>query len=159
MKKLLIPVHTGFEETELITTLNVLKRNKVEYILWSIEGLTQVKSSHEAIVKTHPEFPANQKFNGVFFHGGTKEIVDYDEVIHIAKTFYEEDKFVAAICAAPLILAKAGILEGKIFTAHESTRLEKNTHKEVEIDGKLITGKDYRATLIFAETFVSELKK
>lgn len=163
MKRILIPVHTGFEETELVTTINVLKRNGIKYFLWSVEGLDMVQSSNEALVMTSSIFPTNEEFDGVFFHGGksTEHMVDYDEVLHIAKTFNEEDKYVAAICAAPEILLKAKVLVGKKFTAFPGqAEVEgKQKNEEVVVDGKLITGRDYSVTQKFAETFVKELLK
>lgn len=162
MKKVLIPVHTGYEETELITTINNLKRENIEYFLWSIEGLDIVQSSNEALVATDPTFPATQEFDAVFFPGGpaVKDLADYDEIIHIAKTYFEEGKFVAAICAAPEILLKAGILEGKKYTAfpghaESATKVEDN----VVVDGKIITGKNFKVTQEFAEVLTKEMNK
>ena len=160
MKRILVPVHTGFEETELITTLNILNRNKIEYFLWSIEGLETVNSSHEAIIETSSVFPTNKEFDGIFFHGGpaVNDMVNYDEIIHLAKTYFENGKIVSAICAAPLILNKAGILENKRYTAHHSTGIKNNTCNEIEVHENIITGRDYSITQLFAETLVMKIK-
>ena len=162
MKKVLIPVHSGFEETELITTINVLNREGIEYLLWSIEGIDMVHSQHEALVMTSPIFPTNEEFDAIFFHGGkaVEDMVDYDEVIHLAKTFNDQGKIVSAICAAPEILLKAGILEGIKYTAFPgSAESPTKISDEVVVDGLVITGRDYSVTQKFAERLAKEIKK
>ena len=161
MKKVLIPVCTGYEETELITTINSFKRNDISYFLWSIEDLEEVKSSHEAFVYTNTSFPTNQEFDAIFFPGGeaVNALLDYDEIIHLTKKFYEDKKIIGAICSAPKILKKAGILENKKYTCFEGECLSSTkTDKDVEVDGLIITGKNYKSTLLFAETFIELLK-
>ncbi len=160
MKKILIPVHTGYEETELIATLDVLSRNKVDYILWSVEGLDTVKSSHEALVKTKILFPAEVKFDAIFIPGGSTDLLDYDEILHLVQKFDEEEKVVAAICAGPAVLEKAGVLEGKTYTAHPGYVEGPNKlNKDIVVDGNIITARDFEATINFAKTLIEELNR
>ncbi|NQZ65963.1 MAG: DJ-1/PfpI family protein [Mycoplasmatales bacterium] len=160
MKNILVPVQTGYEETELITTLNILFRNKINYTLWSVEGLDTVKSSHEAFVKTKQFFPAEKHFDAIFIPGGpaVKDLLEYDEIIHLVKKFNEENKIIASICAGPEVLLKAGVLEGKKYTAHpEFANGENKLEKTVVANKNIVSGKDYEATVEFANKLVQEL--
>lgn len=162
MKKVLIPVQTGFQETELITTLDVFGRNGIDYLLWSVEGLDLVKSSHEGMVMTELIFPVDEEFDALFIPGGpsVKDLLDYDEILHIVKKFNEENKLIGAICSAPEVLLKTGVLEGKKYTSYEGCAESGNKiDNSVVVDGNIVTGKNYKSTIEFAETFVKELKK
>jgi 4-methyl-5(b-hydroxyethyl)-thiazole monophosphate biosynthesis len=71
------------------------------------------------------------------------------------------DKWIAAICAAPLVLHDAGLLAGRIFTAHPTTSGEltlSGSSPNVVIDGKIITSKGAGTALPFALEVISALK-
>ncbi len=162
MKKILVVVHSGYEETELISTLNIFKRNKVNYYLWSIEGLLSVNSSHEAIVKTKTFLPKIENFDGIFIPGGPAidKLIKYDKLIDLVKKFNKKNKIIAAICAGPLILYKAGLLNDKIYTAYPKIEiLKKKNNNEVEVDKNIITGKSFESTIEFAKEIVFRINK
>ena len=87
------------------------------------------------------------EFDAVMFIGGAgcEDYFDYDPALNLAKDFYNSGKITAAICAAPVILANAGILEGKKSTCWQGsveTIKEKGadyTGSPVEQDGLIIT--------------------
>lgn len=161
MKNVLVPVITNFEATELITTLNVFKRNDVDYFIWSVEGLDLIQSNREALIMASSIYPQGEDFDAIFIPGGpgVKEMVELEEIIELISSFNKEGKIVSAICAAPMILDKAGILEGKRFTAHEASGLLNRTKEAFEVDGNIITGRDYSVTQEFAEALTNEIKK
>lgn len=163
MKKIIIPVQTKYEDTELITTLNVLDRNEIKFYLWSPEGEVQVKGNRVAIVDTHEELPHDMEtFDGIFFPGGpaVNDLVNYDEILHMAKKFNDDKKIVAAICAGPEVLEKAGILENVKYTAYPGHCEGSNkTNDSVTVDGNIITGRDYESTIEFANKLVELIKK
>ena len=160
--KTLVIVQTKFEDTELITTLNILNRNDVDYYLWSPEGKTAVKANREAIVETNVELPNLDEFNSLFIPGGpaVNELINNSKVLEIVKDFYNKNKIVSAICAAPTILLKTGILENHKYTCYPGMG-ESNNKLENEnfvVDKNIVTGKDYEATKDFAFKLVDKIK-
>ena len=77
----------------------------------------------------------------------------------LAKDFASAGKTVAAICAAPLVLMDAGLLEGRRFTAYQSVRTELGggLDERVVVDGNLITSRGAGTALDFALALVARL--
>ena len=102
-------------------------------------------------------------YDVIVFVGGSGSSIYYEDKItlELAKFFYESSKISAAICIAPGILAKAGILNGKKATIWDSGDrnfikiLEENgaeyTGENVEQDGKIVTANGPQAAKEFAE--------
>lgn len=162
-KKILVIVPTGFEDTELITTLDVLNRSNVSYDLFSIENKKIIKGQNKAIVEATVFEEKNLKdYDGIFLPGGSghKIMLESNLVLNLLKHYYENGKLVSAICAAPSVLKKAKILDNKKFTAYPGfVESKNNTGNEVEVDKNIITGRDFEATLNFAKSIVEFLKK
>lgn len=109
-------------------------------------------------------------FDAIIFIGGPGALkyLDQDESYQIAKGAISQGKILAAICISPVILAKAGILEGKRATVWSSA-LDKEPVRilqdhganyqgnPVVVDGKIITGNGPAAAKEFGETIVSLL--
>jgi len=108
---------------------------------------------------------ADANYDAVVFVGGpgARGYFDNEDAINLARNFYNTGKIVAAICAAPGILANAGLLDGKKATGFPSVEeLLKSkgadyTGSSVEIDGKIITGKDPNAAEEFGNKIVENL--
>jgi protease I len=106
------------------------------------------------------------QFDAVVFvgGGGAARYIDDPDALALAQNAYGQGKLVAAICVAPLILAAAGILIGKKATVFESDAPELSeagalyTAKDVEIDGKIITGAGPFAATKFGEAVVKALQ-
>jgi protease I len=106
-------------------------------------------------------------FDAVVFIGGqgASEYWNSDQAHQIAQEAVQAGKVVAAICLAPVTLAKAGLLKGKKATvwASESKTLEEEgatyTGAPVEIDGNLITGSGPEAAQEFGEAVAEEIRK
>ncbi|MDD5382097.1 MAG: DJ-1/PfpI family protein [Candidatus Margulisbacteria bacterium] len=103
-------------------------------------------------------------YQAVVFVGGPGSFDYYDNpTCHaIARETLQAGKVLAAICAAPGILAKAGLLKGKKATMFEDTGvLGENgavyTGQGVEIDGKIITATGPETAKAFAETIIQNL--
>jgi protein deglycase len=78
----------------------------------------------------------------------------------LARQFVEAGKLVAAICAAPLVLEDAGLLEGKRFTAHSSAANElpgAQSGERVVEDGLIITSRGAGTALEFGLALVDRL--
>ena len=101
-------------------------------------------------------------YDGIIMIGGSGAAVylDNQATQDIIKTFYQQNKLVAAICMAPAILAQAGILENKKATVHE---LYKDMaaqyqlqliNEDVVADGNIITANGPAAAEKFARQIV-----
>lgn len=108
-------------------------------------------------------------FDALVFVGGVGSMVYFDDkkAHKLAKEFYDADKVVAAICIAPAILAKAGILGGKQATAFSSADVmkileaigAKFTGRSVEVDGLIVTGNGPKAAREFGQKIAELLRE
>ncbi len=107
-----------------------------------------------------------EDYQAVIFVGGNGAAEYWDDPIchAIAQTAYDNQRIVAAICIAPIILANAGLLKDKkatVFSA-EIPRLEAKgaiyTGREVERDGCIITGSGPPAATQFAQAIIRALQ-
>ena len=106
-------------------------------------------------------------FDAVVFigGGGMVEIIDDESLQVLAKKFYNADKLITAICVAPAILAKAGILEGKQATSWDGAKEDLRiggaiyTGDVVTQDKKIITGNGPMAAKEFGEKIVEVLSR
>ncbi|MEK6796720.1 MAG: DJ-1/PfpI family protein [Spirochaetota bacterium] len=105
------------------------------------------------------------KFDIVVFVGGPGVVVYWDDwrAQALAKLFIENGKPVAAICSAPVILAKAGVLNGRRATCFpgDADKLKAAgaivSEKSVEVDGSIITGNGPEASKEFGKAIVDYL--
>ena len=106
-------------------------------------------------------------YDAVVFIGGDGAVVyeNDPQALALANEAHKNDKVIAAICISPMILAKAGLLEGKKATVspYGASALKKAgatyTGKNVEVDGKIITGKGPAASEEFGKAIVGALQK
>ena len=124
--KVLMMISNGFEEVEALTTVDLLRRGGVEVNMCSMTGELLLHGSHgidimansiwsEAMVKDYDEY------DGVILPGGlpnSHTLRDDERVIAALKKFASDSKIVAAICAAPCALERAGLLVGKEATSY-----------------------------------------
>ncbi len=159
MKKVLIHFADGFEEIEAITPIDVLRRAGCEVVTVSVTGNSEVTSTRGVTLVADTHFleadydhadmivlPGGQPgANNLNKHEGLKKEI---------QEFYRQGKFVAAICAAPLVLGSTGILKGKRATCYPGTEPQLTgatcTGNGVERDGHIITGKGPGFALDFA---------
>ena len=149
----------GFEEIEALSPLDVLKRCGAQVCTVGVTGKT-VKGSHGVEVicdKTTTELDEKDDFDMIILPGGMPGALNLDndatvdKFISLAK---ERDKFICAICAAPFILGKRGILRGRRATCYPGfeNQLEGATLENAGVvrDGKIITGRAMGSALDFA---------
>ena len=106
-------------------------------------------------------------YDAVVFIGGNGALglANDPQALSLAIEAKKNDKVIGAICVAPMILAKAGILEGKkaAVSPYGKSDLKKAgaviTGKSVEIDGKIVTGSGPAASEKFGEAILEQLSK
>ncbi len=152
---------TGFEEIETVTPLDVLRRLNVNVTLLSTTGDRLVTGAHGLVLQADALLEEDRETNRdiVILPGGgpgSWNLRDNPEVLSLVQKQYAKGGLVAAICAAPIALAKAGLLENKTITAYPDPSVEAdldgavNTGNPIERDGLIITAKGPGASLEFS---------
>ena len=153
----------GFEETEALATLDVMRRAGVETVTVGVTGKS-VTGSHRVEVKADAFIDdiTFENLDGVVLPGGmpgTKNLEKCAKVIEAVKYCHENGKIVSAICAAPSILGHLGILSGKTATCFPGFEKEltgaNHTAAHVETDGNIVTGKGAGCAIEFGHAIVS----
>lgn len=148
--KIAVLLANGFEEIEALTVVDYLKRLDIEVDMVSIEEDLEVKGAHEIEVKANllVEDLDFKDYKGVVIPGGlpgATNLRDDEKVIEIVKEADKEEKLVAAICAGPIVLEKAGIIKGRKVTSYPGFEEELNSGEYVEdnvvLDGNLLTAR------------------
>lgn len=142
MKKVFAFFAEGFEEVEALMVIDLLRRTKeVEVITVSVTEEKLVKSSHEFLIMAD-EVIANIDFSEgdmIFLPGGipgTPNLAACKVLTDNIVAYHNEDKKLAAICAAPSILGELGVLEGLKATCYPGFE---NKLKGAECGGSVVT--------------------
>ena len=122
MKQVLVPVAQGFEEIELVTIADVLRRGGLGVTLAALEE-GPVRGSHDIVVlpDTTLDRTRGDAYDALILPGGgpgSKRLREDERVLALARGFVAEGKLTAALCAAPTVLEAAGVLGGRRATQH-----------------------------------------
>ena len=165
MSKVAVMLAEGFEEGEALTIVDIIRRANIECHTISTAG-EKVRGCHDIVVKADYIISGDVKeYDMVVLPGGlpgATNLRDDDRVIKLLKEMNEAGKFVCAMCAAPIVLGKAGVLEGKNFTAYvgyEEKIETTGSFKEdsVVVDGNLVTSRGPATAYAFAYKLVDVL--
>ena len=160
-KKVLCLMVSGLEEIETVAPVDLLRRAGVEVTLAALNGAHVVKGRSNVSLQADAALSALdvKQFDLLLLPGGpgVKVLRADGRPAQLARDFALAGKTVAAICAAPLVLADAGLLTGRKFTAHFSTQSElpQALHSEKVVqDGNLITSRGAGTAIEFGLTLV-----
>lgn len=155
MKKALVLLAEGFEETEAVTAIDVLRRGGVEVVLCSLGGRL-VEGSRHIVVQADRTIDegAPENCDVLYLPGGTKgatTLRDDPRAQRLIRAYAENGKKIAAICAAPIALERAGVLKGKTVTSNPGVREEIRdaaySEDPVVVSGNIITSRAAGTTL------------
>ena len=156
----------GFEEMEAIAPINILRRAKIEITTVGVGGLT-VNGSHGIPLVadiTDEELGNYSDIDMVVLPGGEQGVKNMEasqKVNEVIDYCAANDKFIAAICAAPGLLARKGLLTGKKATAFPGVEKELTDaevcDENVVRDDKIITGKSAGVAPQFSFELVNAL--
>lgn len=154
----------GYEEIEALTVVDLARRAGLTIDMISVNGDREITGSHGISVKM------DKIFSEVDFDGldmlvlpggmpGTKNLENCQELMAKLDEFYaSEDKYVAAICAAPSIFGHRCYLKGRRATSFPDfeSHLEgaEVTHGAAEVDGNVITGRGMGCAIPFGLAIV-----
>lgn len=175
MVNVLIPIAEGCEELEAVTIIDLLRRADIHVTTASLND------SNEDVLKVQPvtasrgvvfipdttlDVAMTHDFDMIVLPGGLPgaDHLDNDPRIHkLLKKMASDNKYTAAICAAPKVLANAKLLEGKTATSYpgfiDKMNLEKTQVIEDSVvhDGKVITSRGPATAMSFALTLIEIL--
>lgn len=166
MKKVAVFLAEGFEEIEALSVVDICRRAQIEVKTVSVTGHKQVMGAHGIAVHAD-EVYENIEFSdmdGIVLPGGmpgTLHLGAHGGVVVQVKNFAAAGKLTAAICAAPSVLAKAGVLTGKNATIYPGCEAGEGVNwitDAVVIEDNIITGKGPGTAAQFALAIVAYLQ-
>ena len=166
MARVLIPLADGFEEIEAITVIDVLRRGGVNVVTASVHDRVEVQGAHGIQIKADRRFDEAQgdDYDAIILPGGgaCAETFGHLESLHERlRRQRDEHRLLCAICAAPMVLETAGVLdEDTEVTCYPTCRndLERPwVDVPVIVDGNVITGQAPGTALLFGLVILQTL--
>lgn len=163
---LLLP-QINFNEKEFLTIKKKLQNRSINLF---IASLKKEACRGEKNLIVFPDVDLfnikSSNFEALVMIGGKGcyELAENESILRIVKNFFEKKKIIGAICGAPFILAKAGILTDKKIACHPSIKNYLNNFSAIVLpldivkDENIITAKDENCSEAFADTILEELK-
>lgn len=164
MVKVAVILAPGFEEMEALAPVDLLRRANFDVDLVGLEE--EVTGSHGITVKADKVIsPSLKTYDLIVIPGGqpgADNLKNNEIVIDSLKFAYANGNNVAAICAGPIVLEKAGLLTGKNYVSFPGTETEiKNGHRQAEAivvrDGNIITARGAGASYEFSLALIEML--
>ena len=168
MTRVLVPVATGFEEIEAVSIIDVLRRAEIEVLVASLDENALVKGANGITIQTDLEIKniSIDDIEMIVLPGGwdgTYALADDENVQRILTEMDAKGKQIAAICAAPFALNKAGVLKEN-YTCYPS--VEEQIREEgyrgdssmVVEDANVMTSRGPATAMCFALEIVKKLK-
>lgn len=163
MAKAAVILADGFEEIEALTVVDVLRRANITCHMVGFEA--QVTGSHAIQVQADRVFDGDlSDYDMIVLPGGmpgSAHLRDNEQLIAELQKCEQVGKKIAAICAAPIVLNRAGLLKDKEFTCYDGVQeqiADGHYSKEtVVVDGQLTTSRGPATALAFAYNLVEQL--
>jgi 4-methyl-5(b-hydroxyethyl)-thiazole monophosphate biosynthesis len=165
MPTVLVPLAQGCEEIEAVTIIDILRRGGITVVTAGLDA-QPVRASRGTVLvaDTTLDIALKQNFDMVALPGGqpgTNNLMADARIIKLLQQMAQQDKYVTAICAAPSVLAAAGLLNGKQATSFPGaldayTQVQQVPQAVVE-SGKLITSRGPGTAIDFALTLLQHL--
>ena len=167
MSTVLVPLAQGCEELEAVTVIDLLRRAGITVVTAGLDN-QPVKASRGVVLvpDTTLDQAAKQSFDMIVLPGGLPgaDHLNNDPRIHqLLKDMHQQGKYTAAICAAPKVLADAGLLANKSATSYPGV-LDKMPVPDLQFidapvvkDGKVVTGRGPGTAMDFALELIESL--
>ncbi len=165
MKKILIPVADGFEEVEMVTIVDVLRRAGLTVIIAGIkEGALRGAHQIKLIPDTTLAEVKDEEFDMLILPGGQPGVDNLRQdtnVLNLLKKMNSDNKLIGAICAAPLVLRDANLTAGKEMTCYPGFEKEiqdmQFKNSRVVKDGSFVTSRGPGTAMEFSLEIVRML--
>ncbi len=165
-KRIVVVLAEGFEEIEAIAPVDIWRRLGFEVVLAGLDSV-RVTGAHRISIMCDVLLSEVEVVSvcAVFLPGGmpgSENLKNSDAVISFLRgAAANENVIIAAICAAPIVLGKAGIVDQKKITCYpgfeDQITAAKYTAALTEIDGRILTGKGPGAAFALARNVAEAL--
>ena len=166
MARALIPLATGFEDIEAVTIIDILRRGGVEVVTASVENTKTLEAAHGIFMRADALFSdvAKDGYDAIILPGGSKCADAFkacEALTERLKRQKDEGGLVCAICASPIALVVAGVLDPETqVTCYPTCRpgLDREwASAPVVADGIFITGQAPGSAMLFALVILERL--
>lgn len=167
MPSVLIPLAQGCEELEAVTIIDLLRRAGIEVVVAGLQtGIVKASRGTLLVPDCTLDVALHEDFDMVVLPGGMPGMTHLRSdarILSLLHSMAEEGRYTCAICAAPAVLADAGLLKGKNATSYPGfldamnlpdTRFSSDA---VVVDGKVITSRGPGTAMDFALTLIEVL--
>lgn len=163
MKRVMCIMTDGFEELEAVGTIALLRRAGIHVDVYTLHGTSATGRFELTLVNLNNLETINlDTYDALFLPGGPhyRELEKSEVVRSIIQRFANTKKVIAAICAAPTILGRMGLLKGKKYTCFTSMN---ENYQGIYLDqyavedGTLITGRSVAAVIDFSFLLIKQL--
>jgi 4-methyl-5(b-hydroxyethyl)-thiazole monophosphate biosynthesis len=163
--RVLVPLVDGFEEIEFSTIVDILRRADLDVITAGLrEGAIDGAHGVKVIPDTLIDKVISDDFDVIVLPGGYPGFVNLgkdERVLRLVREMHGKNKYVAAICGAPSVLSKAGILKGRKATIHPGVKDmltgAEHVDERVVVDGRIITSQGPGTAMEFSMKLVEVL--
>ncbi len=167
MARVLIPLAQGCEELEAVTVIDLLRRAGIEVVTAGLEeGPVTCSRGVVLVPDTTLDAVLGDEFDMMVLPGGlpgADHLNQDPRIIRLLRQMADRGKYTAAICAAPKVLASAGLLQGRQATSYpgvlDALDLPDVTPKDapVVVDERVITSRGPGTAMDFALKLIEKL--
>jgi 4-methyl-5(b-hydroxyethyl)-thiazole monophosphate biosynthesis len=165
MPRVAVILADGFEEVEAMAIIDVLRRAEIDTVVAGLhDGRITSSRKVNVIPDTVIDTVKADDFDMIVLPGGQPGADNMNadsRVKDLIKSFSQKGKLVGAICAAPIVLAGAGILKGKHATSYPTYKDKVGDviyeEKTVVVDGNVLTSRGPGTALYFGLAIVERL--
>lgn len=167
MKNAIVFMAEGYEEMELVISVDMLRRAGINTKTVTLgDSISPVSGANN--IQMVPDITLSQvkldELDLILLPGGlggTNRMIENKTVLELLVNANKQQKTLAAICAAPLVFKKAGIINNRQITSHPATSEDfkelNYQRKRVVVDSNIITSRAPGTTFEFALTVISQI--
>ncbi len=167
MPKVLVPLAAGCEELEAVTIIDLLRRAGIDVVVAGLQpGIVKASRGTLLVPDCTLDVALHENFDMVVLPGGMPgmtHLKDDPRIIPLLQRMARDGKYTCAICAAPAVLAEAGLLKGKTATSFpgfvDRMNLPDTTfsNEPVVKDGRVITSRGPGTAMNFSLELIETL--